>query len=57
MIATTGSLSAIGAITKSTGWIQTWSGGIELRDIASILYAGQLHDTDFQARTARFYAR
>ena len=30
--------------------------GIDLRGIASILYAGTLHDTDFEARTARFYA-
>jgi PAS domain S-box-containing protein len=30
--------------------------GIDLRGIASILYAGKLHDVDFQERTARFYA-
>ena len=30
--------------------------GIDLRGIASILYAGQLHEVDFKERTARFYA-
>ena len=30
--------------------------GIDLRGIASLLYAGRLHDVDFEERTARFYA-
>ena len=30
--------------------------GIDLRGIASILYADKLHDVDFEERTARFYA-
>src|SRR5262245_18617477 len=30
--------------------------GIDLRAIATLLYAGRLHDVDFEERTARFYA-